>query len=341
MTDNYRSPAFDRAINEYFDIMDTKTRKVLLAVNEEDQNQILTSLTSKLYDNIVNKVDDIDFGDIPKTKGDITSLPNYDKITDCIDTLRNILIQYKQPEDPIDTIDFALENLKLRKEMFMKAYRFDIELPMIVYNTIALSIISAISLMIATSIEFIKTPSQEGFDIILDKVSLNKTKDSLLFVNLKKFNDACKKGDIDNAMETVIRNKMKNFSGIEIGVAAGAIAIVGILFNIIPIIRELIFFFYYSRTRVSEYFDVQADLLQMNAHNIDATKIKSADERKKIITKQLKIAEMFRKISNKLAVSAKTCEVQATKEIVSKNKEKLHVDDVTDSVPDSASSVLF
>ena len=63
MSSVYRSPEFTKAMNEYFDIQDTKTRKILLAVNEADQNKILTSLTSKLYDNIIDKVDEIDFGD--------------------------------------------------------------------------------------------------------------------------------------------------------------------------------------------------------------------------------------------------------------------------------------
>ena len=46
---------------EFFDITDTETRKVLLAVNEADQNKVLVSLTSKLYDNVVDRIDDIDF----------------------------------------------------------------------------------------------------------------------------------------------------------------------------------------------------------------------------------------------------------------------------------------
>jgi len=338
--DIYRSKMFMEAVAQHFDITDTKTRKILFAVNETDQNQILTSLTARLYDNIVSKVDDIDFGDIPETKGDITKLPNYDKITGCIQILHDILVQYKQETKPVDTISNALENLKMRKELFEKGYRYNVELPMLVYNTIALAIISSLSLMIATSIEFIKTPSQDNFDISLDKVALTKTKQSLLFDNLKKFNDSCKRGDMDNALEAVIRNNMKNLTGIEIGFVAGSIAVVGIIFNIIPIIRELIFFFYYSRTRVSDYFDIQADLLQMNAHNIEVNKVQTIEDRKKVINKQLKIADMFRKISNVLAVSAKNCEVSATKELVSSSK-KFKTDDIMDSAPDSVNSALF
>ena len=332
---------FYNVIDECFDVKDNKTRKVLLALDETDQNSVLSSLTSKLYDNIVEKVDDIDFGDIPRTKGDITALPNYDKITGCIKTINDILVEYKQKTDPTDTISLALENLKNRKELFAKAYRYDIELPMVVYNTIALSIISSISLLIATSIEFIKQPGTDSFELSLDKVSLEKTKNSLLFSNLKKFNESCRRNEIDNCLNMVINNRVKNLTGIEVGVAGATVATITILFAIIPVIRELIFFFYYTRTRVSDYFDVQADLLQMNAANIDSSKIKSEPERKKVISKQLKIADMFRKLANKISVTAKESEVAATKDIVAKSKNKPKIDDVVDSIPDSASSALF
>lgn len=338
----FRHPAFSKAMNEHFDITDNNTRKVLLAVNEADQEKILTSLTSKLYDNIMDKFDDIDFGEIPQSKGDITKVPNYDKITECVEILEGILTQFKQPTKPIDTISNAIENIKLRKDLFEKAFKYNIELPAVMYDTMVLAVISSVSLMISTCIEFIKIPSQDGFDIVLDKVALNKTKEHMLFINLEKFNQSCKSGDFDKAMEFVISNRVKNLTGtVATGMMVGVgIAILGIILNIIPILRELIFFFFYSRTRVSDYFDAQADLLQMNAHNIELNSTLDKDEKQKIIKRQLKIVDLFRKISNKLALNAKDCEVKATKEITSANK-KYKTDDLLDEMPDSAASVLF
>lgn len=342
LKNTYRHPAFEAAIKEHFDITDNTTRKVLLAVNEADQEKILTSLTSKLYDNIMDKFDDIDFGEIPNSKGDITKLSNYDKLTECVEIIEGILEQYKQPTAIIDTVSNAIENIKLRKEIFEKAFRYGIELPAVLYNTIVLSIISSVSLIISTCIEFIKIPSQDGFDIVLDKVAANKTKEHMLFTNLEKFNRSCKSGDFDRAIEYVVNNKVKNLTGaIGSGMMIGAgIAAIGIILSIIPILRELIFFFYYSRTRVSDYFDAQADLLQMNAHNIEVNSEKDKDEKQKIIKRQMKIVDLFRTISNKIAVNAKACEVKATKDIVSSNK-KMKTDDIMDEIPDSAASALF
>ena len=80
----YRSPEFNNIIIEHFDLSDKETFSYLRSIEEADQNKVLLALTSKLYDHLVEKVDDIDFGDIPKSRGDITKLPNYAKVVDCI-----------------------------------------------------------------------------------------------------------------------------------------------------------------------------------------------------------------------------------------------------------------
>lgn len=332
---------YDTILNEYFDIEHRETRKVMLNINEADQNQVLSALTSKLYDHIVDRVDDIDFGDIPSTKGDITKLDRYQKLVDCVSVMRQLLEEYKQDVKPIGIIEKAIENVAQRKELFEKAFRYQVELPMITYSTIVLSIISSTSFLVSTCIEFIKIPSQDEFSVILDKVALTKSKSNLLFNNLEKFNTACDKGQIDNCLEVIIKNNMKNLTGVEVGFVVGGVAMAGLLLNIIPILRELIFFFYYSRTRVSDYFDIQADLLQMNAYNVQSNETMKKSEREKIAKKQIKIAELFRKMSNKIAVNTKESEVKATKDIVQANKEKARTTDLMDSIPDSASSALF
>lgn len=333
---------YDHIIGEHFDITDSETRRILLSIDEADQTQVLVSLTSKLYEAIVEKIDDIDFGDIPATKGDITKLPNYDKIVDCLQIMEDLITEMKQKPDSVITISNALENLKIRKAAFEKGFRLNLELPMLIYNTVALAIISSVSYMIATCIEFIKNPGDEGFDIALDKTALAKTKDHLLFENLKKFNDSCKKGDIDKALDYVISKNVKNFAGPVSGttVFIATSAIMALVLSIVPIIRELIFFFYYSRTRVSNYFDVQADLLQMNAHNIEINGTQDKETKKKITSKQLGIAKIFRNVANALAIKGKTSETAATKEITNTAK-KYKIEDVVDEMPDSAAKSLF
>lgn len=338
--DIYRSKEFLTIVKEHFDFTDSETRNVVLSLNEEDQGKAILSLTSKLYENIVDKVDDINFGDIPSTKGDATALPQYPKLKECIDIMSKLMDEFKQGKDAIDTVDFALKNLVLKKDIFIKAFRYDVEMPMILYNSIYLAIISATSLLISSCIEFIKQPTNDTFDIVVDKVGLTKTKDHMLFDNLKKFNDACARGQIDKGCEYVIQSKVKNFTGLELGLVAGTVAIAGIILNIVPIMRELVFFFFYSRTRVSDYFDTQADLLQMNAYNLEANDSFDKDKKKKIVMKQMSIVDMFRKLSNAIAIKSKESEIKATKDLVGSNK-KMKADEVFDELPDSGASALF
>ena len=108
---------YDREIvNEYMAIQDTETRKILLAIEEEDQSQVLTNVAHRLYDNVVKQVDKINYGSIPNTKGDITKLENYTQLVECIEIMEKMLIEYKQATDPVMIIKQAVYNIKSRTE---------------------------------------------------------------------------------------------------------------------------------------------------------------------------------------------------------------------------------
>lgn len=342
----YRSPEYTKAMNEFFDITDTETRKILLAVNEADQNKVLVSLTSKLYDNVVDKVDDIDFGEIEMTRGDIEKLPNFKTLHECLNNMARLLIEFKQDTKPVDTIAECVSNLIESKHIWTKAYAVNAELPMITYNTMVLAVIEATAYMVSMCVEFIKSPSQDTMQIMIDKSALTKSKGHMLFKNIESFNSAYNKGQVEKAMMHVIDEnaKKKNFVGIYggIGVSAAVVGLAGLLFCIIPVIRELIFLFYYNRVRVSDFFEVQADLLQVNAYNVENNRLDlTKEERKNISAKQMKTAEKFRKISRAIAVETSNAESKATKEVKNEDNKKYKASDIMEELPDSASSALF
>lgn len=337
----YQSVQFVEAANRYFDNTDEETRKVLLAVNEADQNRILTALTSKIYDSIINKVDQIDFGDIPSTKGDFTKLPKYNQLVACNEAIKELVLGYGIKDvEAVDTVLTAIQNLVSNADLFTRAYRYNSELPIVVYNTIALSTIAATSYMISTCIDFIKQPKQDSFTASLDTVKYKMVKDHLLFTNLQKFNEGCASKELPNTLETLVRNHMKNFTGVEVGMWAAGVASVAIILNIVPVLRELVFFFFYCRTNISDYFDTQADLLQTNAYDVKHNSEIDPARREKIVKRQLKFVELFRKISNTFSVDCKKAEVHAEKDIAKATK-KYKTREVLDSVPDSASGALF
>lgn len=337
------NPDLEKTFVEFFDCRDQTTRRKLMAMTEAEHNSALTNLTSKLYDQIVKKTHSIDYGEIPKTKGDISKLSNYEDLMDTLGIIKGIVKEYKQNTKPIDDISVAIGNLSGRKDMFERAFRYDCELPMLMYNNLVMAVIAGTSFMITSCIEFIKAPRDETFIIQLDKVAYNKSKDALLYNSLAKFNKSCESGDFDKAMNMIIDKKIRKFTGI--AVASGIVAGIIILVNIIPILRELTYFFFYVKNSISDFFGVQADLLMMNAYNVQRNEALDADDKDEIVEKQLAIANKFRDISNKFAIDKKKAEVEATRNI-EKSGKKYKLDANADIVAEedddgSDTSVLF
>ena len=351
-SDFFRNKDIMAMFSEAFDLKDSKTRKILLSLDEADQKSVLTSLTSRLYNNIVNKMDDIDYGTIPNSKGDITKIDNFDKLTECVSLLSDIAKEFKQDTSAMDTVSLAISNVETRKDLFERAFKFDCEIPQMTYNNIVLSIISSVSLLIATCIEFIKTPNKDTFDIVLDKVSYAKTKNNMLFNTLKKFNKICANNNFDKSMNNIIKEKVNGgysegaitlgagvAAKIGIGIAIGAIALI-VVKNLFDILREPVYLFYALRVRISDFFDMQADLIQMNIYNLQNNNTMDEEKKEHIIAKQLEHAERFRKYANTFEVKVKKAESDAYKELTQDSK-KVKFDDVSNEIPDSAVSALF
>ena len=341
MTTQY-ARIYDEIFREWFDINDEETRSTYVSVNEADKSQMIVSLTSRLYDKIMEKVDDIDFGSIPASRGDITKIENYESMMECLDILRNILIQYNQPTEPVDTVYTAIENIKSREKLFSRAFTLGAELPIVLYNTMVLSIVSSISFLIAGCIEYIKNPEDDSYTISLDKAAYHRTSQNLLFEDLRKFNQACSRREFDEAMESVIKGSVnpKQLTGIDaLGIALSIGVIVSLSKQIIPLLQELVYFFVHSRQSISDYFAVQADLITINASNVIYKSDISDSEKKSIINKQNKIAGTFRKISNFFDIDYKKAE-RDSKKMSDSEKKKYKISDVQTVKPDSADAAV-
>lgn len=200
---------YDELFREFFDISDTPTRKCIVALEDVEQDQLLTALSSKLYDMIVAKVDDINFGTIPRSRGDITKVDGFNNTLECLKIMRQIVEKYNENPESVDTVLTAISNIRDRKGLFMKSFAFNAELPMILYNTMVLAIEQSVSFLISVCITYIKDPASEGMEAALDKVAYNNTRDNVLYEQLVTFNTSCASGDVDKLIDTVIKNGNK------------------------------------------------------------------------------------------------------------------------------------
>ena len=335
MRDIYR-----RVFCEYMDMDDRDTRNTLCTIDEADQTNVVLTLTQKLYETVVNKNLDIDFGTIPESKGDITAVDQYPTIIKTVKLIENLLKQFKQPYTTIDEVSKAIDYLELNKDLFRRGFAMKSNIIEMTYNTAVLNIVGTLSYMVTTMVHFISQPGKVGYEIMLDKRGIARTKESLVYLNLTSMNNAFKAGEIKAAFTPIIRNKAKGFAGIGLGAIAMAGAGAAVLLNILPILRELTYFYYASNTRISQYFDLQADLLEMNAQAIRAGEVNSLEDKKIVAQKQEAIARRFRKVADFFEVNSSTAEKDSTEEMKKAHTE-YKVNDVVDSQPDSAGESLF
>lgn len=333
---------FKQIVSEYMDITDYKTNTRLYNLDEAEQNTVLLSLTNKLYQMIVAKIDDVEKGDIPKSRGDITRLPKYNQLKECAKTLTSIFEQYKEDTAPIKVIENAIDNLEDNSDVFVQAYMAKVDFGIMIYESVTLAVIGSLSYMIACCIEYVKDPKNDGLTIVMDKTGVVKVKEHLLYENLVKFNEACRTNDIENAIRPLIKNRTQNLFGVGgLVLVKGILIAIPVIIALIPLVKDLVYYFFAARQRVSVYFDIQADLLEMNANELkDNPNITTDADRKSVIRKQLQVARTFRQIADKLAVEAKTAENKADKEIKKDNK-KYRIDDVETNPADASDGPLF
>lgn len=314
-------------VMEQMDMEDYRTARLVYSLNEAQENALLLDLTNKLYKMIIDKVDDVEFGEIPNSRGDITRLKSYQQILDCIDVLRGIFKQYREDLEPVDVLGNAVSNLENHRDLFRQCFAAKIDLGIIMYNSMTLAVINGLSYMIAVCIEYIKDPKKSGMKIALNKAGVIKVKECLVYENLIKFNDSCSKGDVRNVLTPMIRMRAKNFIG---GLALGfkaALVFGGVLLAIIPMIKDLVYFFFALRSRISTYLNVQADLLEMNAKELESSDIQTVDDKDKVIKRQLSIAKLFHQTADKIAVDVKQSETEANRELKQDSK-RYRIDEV-------------
>lgn len=327
-------------ISEYYDLSNGSFDDILTESDKEKQSIVISGIASKLYNHIKNDVDKINFGSIPLSKGDITKIDGYNNLVDCLNTLNDLIKEYRQSTDLVDNIYTAIENLKSRVRVMEKAFTMNSEFLIIVYNTTVLSIVSSISLLISTCIEYIKDNKTNDIKTAFDKASYLKSKDHVLFNSLIEFNNMCKKGDIDKIYDLFIKHKVKKIEEACLDdnknkivslnedsaliLAILGLAIIPIFLRLVKLVlRNTIYWFMAMREDISSYFMLQAEFLENNANNY-IEKRSDDSKAKKIYENQMKWVDRFRKISNAFMIKDKKAQNETEDRTNEDDKPKNH-----------------
>lgn len=192
-------------INEIYDLSDDDIRNELVLCNEAQKLSNVEHILNNLYNHIIDSTVDIDFGTIPKSRGNITKVENFQQLIDCIDNIHKLVVEYKDDTSIVDHISTAINNLQQRQRIFEKAFTMNIEFPVFMYNYVALSVVSATSLLISTCIEYVKD-NHGSFSEAFDKAVYVKTKDHVLYKGIVSFNQMCQNKSLDKLMEACVKN---------------------------------------------------------------------------------------------------------------------------------------
>lgn len=83
---------------------------------------------------------------------------------------------------------------------------------------------------------------------------------------------------------------------------------------LIPLIRNVVYLFYHTRQTISDFYAQQAQLLEMNAYQLQYNTEMDEEQKKKIYDKQMKIAARWRNIARKFDVDYHTAKDAAEKD---------------------------
>lgn len=286
-----------------------KERREIQEVLESDamQQSIATQLVSKLYTSAVDK-GHVDFEKLPDTKGDFTKYEGYQVLVETLSLLKELATAQRITIKEVDTVETAVNNITVRKDLYEKAFAMDNDVAKMSYLTLTYATIAATSALISAYVDFIKTPEKIEFSLIKGK----REPGELLIKNLELFNESVRKGEYNTTINRVQSSaERNNLTGASIIFPAMVIA--GLM-TIVPVSRELIFSFYFTRMKLSDYLAHQSALLELNKAAVEASN-KTQKEKKDIIRKQQNAANRFARLSEQIKVKSASGNTKAKTEL--------------------------
>lgn len=218
------------------------------------------SLIQKLYLDIVRK-SDMDYSDINASKGILTRYKYYDKMTGAIDSIKEVAATLTVNIDntPAYQTYVRMHDIIIAEgKNFEMGYKFNIEFLQIVYQTLVLTLNELINVMICDVANAIKGPTVATFR------PGNGTKayerhSAMIVQQANAFIKSYERGEWAALIKTFKGNK-EAFVGTALVVTG--IAVAGVI-AALGVIRLLIYYFWHTKTRLSDYAKDQADILRM------------------------------------------------------------------------------
>lgn len=289
-----------------------RDRNSIILMEAVEEERVDNVMVSKLYKLAIDKAH-IDFDNIPDTKGDITRYVGYTNMVDSLALVRDLAKQSNTKIKEIDIVEQAVHSIVNYRAQFTKGFLIDKELIVLLYNLLVSACVEATSVIIASYVDFVKSPTKVEFTIVKGANRMGHTS----IQSLEQFNACVKSGDFSKVMNTVA-NDRENFLG---SASAGLIPIMilGGLAMIVPLLRELTYYFYFTRMKTSDFLKHQAQLLEINRDSVKNSNLPPS-KKKEVLKKQAQAAKTMTDFADKIAVDSRGTEKMVKNEIDKENK---------------------
>jgi len=263
---------------------------------------------------------------ITSSKGVFDKLPFADDLAKTHKYLR----ENAKCDKELDVVELGVKNLKKLEKQFNEGYRVGSDVAILTYETMVMAVVDATSTLVT------KTAS-----VVV------KTKDTVSTVSisaLRRFNDAAKKGTIRKMLTESTTEFMREVDRDSVPVKEefATIAGIGVLLVLasIPLIRELVFYFYYARMQLADYLDQLKMYIKINEVEVNNNPSFDAAKRKDIIKKQDEWIARLDNLSDRIRVKQSIGEKQSKVEIKKKDSE-VTLDRVKQDISSSSTGFEF
>jgi uncharacterized protein YlzI (FlbEa/FlbD family) len=286
------------------------TEYQLKNMNEDQKTAVVDNVVTKLFNDIKAKSLHVDFAPIDATRGNIKKLENYTALDNAIKYLKKIASSHPNSKqvpafaEAVEELSFAFATVQKHASGFENGFRMNNPVVRYIYNSIVVGLIQGTSFVIAESVEFVKD------NLNLYKAEVKSSKNIARNNHIKaiaSFNDLERKGQ----MVKLFKDSQTLNEGL--GVVGTTIAVIGLIGFALTIARTIIFLYFDTRVRLSQYLKYLKDFVEMNASTLGS-------DAKKVKDRQMKIASTLGKLSDRIAVDQNVANDRANSEIDQSNK---------------------
>lgn len=319
----------------------TKESEEILAVLEDGDSPITRKYQQKLYTSVMNK-SHVDFGDIPKSAGNIRNYSGYPSMIETLETIK-LLAEAQNAKEAlayIEIVQNAVNDIADLSATYEKAFQTKTDQVALEYNSYVYFCVEATTALLYGFVETMKDPTTRTLQI---KIKNTKSRgDDFFFNQLDKFHKVQNKMGIEyrKYLENQCNKSRDNFIGTTAAFTAlGVAAVTAVALSVVPITREIIYQIYHMRSNLSEHLAAQANFLELNKTCVENNTQFSSDKKTKIISRQENLAKKFRALSDKLRVKQQKSVLDSKRELSNDNK-TFSMSNIRDEIENSPFELL-